>query len=606
MGRAGTAKTHGLRPAVAAFVLAIALAAGIAAADASVERAAAAPAREQTKPNVVFLLSDDQTQEEMRFMPNVRSLIGDAGATFPTTVTNWPLCCPSRATMQTGQYAHNHGVLGNQPPLGGFDRLNLAETLPVWLQRDGYYTAHIGKFLNGYEDSDVGVPPGWSEWHGSKTTYTYYGYKLLEDGQINTYGSNNENADAPAQPETYSTDVYTDKAVDVINRRAPSDQPFYLSVAYLAPHSGGPNNGQYDPAGRCEDTAKPAIRHAGTYSSLPRPRPPNFDEADVSDKPAGIAGRDALTPREIRNATRNYRCRAEALLAIDEGAKRVIDALRASGELDNTLIIYASDNGFFHGEHRIANGKNRVYEEAIRVPLLMRGPGIPRGVTDQDIAINADIPATIIDAAGATAGLPQDGQSLLPFAEHPDRKHGRELLIEQASPTGEDGEPVGNDYSAVRNSRYKYVENTTGEVELYDLLNDPYELNNLHANPAYAEVETALAARLATLRSCAGQSCRTKPSIQMKLPRQVHEQGRKPCTPAGGFLVRVRNHAQSRLVEVSYAVDGKTAVDDHSEPFDRRIPATLLRGQRKPEVTADATLVDGRVLTLHADVRICR
>ena len=590
----------------AALLLAVAMAAGLVLARAPVDRAVAAQGDEQTKPNIVFLLSDDQTQEEMRFMPNVRRLIGDAGATFPTTVTNWPLCCPSRATMQTGQYAHNHGVLGNSPPLGGFTRLDLSETLPVWLQRSGYYTAHIGKFLNGYEDSDVGVPPGWSEWHGSKTTYTYYGYKLLEDGQINTYGSNQEDADNPAQPETYSTDVYTDKAVDVIDRQAPSDQPFYLSVAYLAPHSGGPNNGADEAAGRCEDTAKPAIRHAGTYSSLPLPQPPSFNEADVSDKPAGIAGRDPLSQRDIRNATRNYRCRAEALLAIDEGTERIVSALRASGELDNTLIIYSSDNGFFHGEHRIPSGKNRVYEEAIRVPLLMRGPGIPRGVTDEDIAINADIPATIVDAAGATAGLPQDGQSLLPFAEHPDRKHGRELLIEQASPTGEDGEPVGNDYSAVRTSRYKYVENTTGEIELYDLLNDPYELNNVHGDPAYAEAETALATRLATLRNCAGKSCRTKPSIQMKLPKQVKERGRKPCTPAGDFLVRVRNHAQSRLVSVTFAIDGKDVTKDGSEPFDRRIRAKLLRGERKPEVSADATLVDGRVLTLHDEVRICR
>ena len=370
----------------------------------STDPAAAAPKADEGPPNVVLLLSDDQTLEEMRFMPKVRSLIGDRGATFPTAVTNWPLCCPARATLQTGQYAHNHGVLGNKPPIGGFGQLNLDETLPVWLQRSGYYTAHIGKFLNGYEDSDVGVPPGWSEWHGSKTTYTYYGYKLFEDGQINTYGTNQENPDAPAQPETYSTDVYTDKAVDVINQRAPSDQPFFLSVAYLAPHGGGPNSGQYEENGRCDSTAKPAARHIGAFGTTPLPQPPNFDEADVTDKPAGIAGRAPLSQREIRNATRNYRCRAESLLALDEGAERVINALKASGELDNTLVIYTSDNGFFHGEHRIANGKNRVYEEAIRVPLLMRGPDIPKGVTVDDISINADLPPTILDAAGAKAG----------------------------------------------------------------------------------------------------------------------------------------------------------------------------------------------------------
>ena len=222
-----------------------------------VQPAQAAPG-DQGRPNVVVLMSDDQTQDSMRYMDRVRELIGERGATFPTSVTNWPVCCPSRATFQTGQYAHNHGVLGNKPPLGGFGRLDSTRTLPVWLKRAGYYTAHIGKFLNGYESSPVGVPPGWSEWHGSKRTYNFYGYELLENGELNTYGSPDENPDDPARPDTYSTDVYTDKAVDLIDRRAPQSKPFFLSVAYLAPHSGGPNPRQSEPPSRCQRTAKPA------------------------------------------------------------------------------------------------------------------------------------------------------------------------------------------------------------------------------------------------------------------------------------------------------------------------------------------------------------
>jgi N-acetylglucosamine-6-sulfatase len=174
------------------------------------------------RPNVVVIMSDDQTQDSMRYMSRVQSLIGERGATFPTSVTNWPLCCPSRATFLTGQYAHNHQVLGNGAPLGGFDRLDTSKTLAVWLQGGGYYTAHIGKFLNGYEDSSVGTPTGWTEWHASKQTYTFYGYELLEDGQLVEYGTNAEDPDEPARPETYSTDVYTDKAVELIGRRAPS------------------------------------------------------------------------------------------------------------------------------------------------------------------------------------------------------------------------------------------------------------------------------------------------------------------------------------------------------------------------------------------------
>jgi len=570
----------------------------------STDAAGGAPAV-QKRPNVVVLMSDDQTQEEMRFMGRVQDLIGGKGATFPTSVTNWPLCCPSRATFQTGQYAHNHGVLGNSPPLGGFERLDTSRTLPVWLQRSGYYTAHIGKFLNGYETSEVAVPPGWSEWHGSKTTYRFYGYQLLEDGQINTYGSADENPDDPAQPGTYSTDVYSRKAVELIERRAPSRQPFFLSVAYLAPHSGGPDQPPSEPAGRCENTAKPAARHIGAFADLPLPRPPSFNEPDISDKPESLANREPLGAREISRAKRNYRCRAESLLAIDEGAKQVVDALRASGELDNTLLIYTSDNGFFHGEHRILTGKNRVYEEAIRVPLLMRGPGIPKGVNVRDLAINADLAPTILDAANADAGLPQDGRSLLPLAEHPSRQHGRELLIEQESKAGEDGEPLGTEYKAIRTSRYVYVDNTAEESELYDLDRDPFQLQNQSGNPAYAKVEAALAGRLAALQNCRGGSCRKQPSLKLKLPRAVRKDGRR-CTSRRHFVARVRNNSPSRLIKASFRVGSRSAGVDRSAPFKRRIAPRLLRRTRRPVINVDAELLDGRILTLHERVRICR
>ena len=570
------------------------------------EPADAAPG-DQRRPNVVVLMSDDQTQDSMRYMDRVRELIGDRGATFPTSVTNWPLCCPSRATFQTGQYAHNHGVLGNSPPLGGFDRLDTTRTLPVWLQRAGYYTAHIGKFLNGYERSPVGVPPGWSEWHGSKTTYTFYGYQLLEGGEVNTYGSPDEDPDNPAAPQTYSTDVYTNKAVDLINRRAPSTKPFFLSVAYLAPHSGGPKARRGEPSSRCEGTAKPALRHKGAFDSEPTPRPPSFNEPDVSDKPDAVADRDPLTAQEKRRIDKNYRCRGESLLAINEGAKRVIDALRTSGELDNTLVIYTADNGFFHGEHRVIKGKNRVYEEAIRVPLLMRGPDVKRGVSVKDLAINADLVPTILDAANATeqADLELDGQSLIPFSGHPSRKHGRELLIEQASPEGEEGEPVGLAYDAIRTSRYTYVENSTGELELYDLRNDPFQLTNRAGRPSYAAAQAALANRLDALKNCSGDGCRKRPALSLTLPRKVRERGRR-CIPAGDFVARVRNSSQSELVRASFRVDGNGAGVDQSTPFERRLAPKLLRRQPRPEIIVDAELVDGRILTLHKQVRICR
>ena len=591
-----------MRAATAVVVLAAAAAVFVALGGGSGPAASAATTTTQEQPNVVVLMSDDQTLEEMRFMPATERLIGGAGATFTNTVTNWPLCCPSRATLLTGQYAHNHGVLGNAAPQGGFDQLNADRTLPVWLQRAGYWTVHIGKFLNGYENSAVGVPPGWSDWHGSKKTYFYYGYQLLEAGQVVTYGSVNEDPDAPADPDSYSTDVFTDKAVAAIADRAPSDQPFFLSLSYLAPHSGQPDGG------RCGNSAKPAARHAGLLDDEPLPQPPNLNEADTSDKPRSISDLEPLTPEQLARTTTNYRCRAEALLAIDESVERVVEQLRASGELRNTLVIYESDNGFFHGEHRLSGGKNKVYEEAIRVPLLMRGPGIPRGVTVADETVNADVAPTIVDAAGAKAGLPQDGMSLLPFAAHPERMHGREVLIEQDPPNLPSGRPRGTEYEAIRTDRYKFVRYWNNEIELYDLAADPYELDNLARDPAFEEVQRALSARLEKLAVCAGKTCRTKPAMKLELPDQVRRGGKR-CRKAGDFVAAVKRPGDdpwNSLVRVSFRVSGEDAGNDAAAPFKRRLSSRLLREQPKPLIEADAELVDGRILTLTERVRICR
>ena len=581
----------------AALVAAVVALAGTGAPTASVAQA-------PQKPNIVVLMSDDQTAASQAVMAKTNELIGGAGATFPNSFTNWPLCCPSRATFLTGQYAHNHAVLGNQPPFGGFERLDGSESLPVWLQRSGYYTAHVGKYLNGYEDSAVGVPPGWSEWRGTKRTYTFYGEQLLEHGQLVTYGSTNEDPDNPANPDAYSTDLFTRKAVEIINRKAPADQPLFLSVAYLAPHSGGPNAPADEPQSRCEGSAKPAVRHLGAFANEPLPTPPNFNEADISDKPAGMASRPFLTEDQIVNTTRRYRCRLESLLAVDEGVASVIEALRASGELDNTLVAYTSDNGFFAGEHRVQNGKNRVYEESIRVPLLIRGPGIPTGVTVDDLAINADLSPTILDAADATAGRVQDGQSLLNFAAHPERRHGRELLIEQYGNAPDEEGQAGVTYVGIRTTRYKYVENGTGEIELYDLEADPYELNNLQGNPEYAAAQAALAGRLAALRACAGQTCRSHPSLTLKIPDSIRANGRS-CRSPKDFFARVQGPGSAAVTELTFRVNSELAGRDTAKPLKKRILPRLLRRGKRPEVRVIAELVDGREYSLQQRVRVC-
>jgi arylsulfatase A-like enzyme len=207
-----------------------------------------------------------------------------------------------------------------------------------------------------------------------------------------------------------------------------------------------------------------------------------------------------LTPSQIADIQRKYRCQLESLLSIDEGVKKVIDALSAKGELNNTLIVYTSDNGYFNGEHRIAANKMRLYEESIRVPLEMRGPGIPAGAAVNDLAINADLAPTIMEVAtAATPGLTMDGRSLIPVAQKPGLEKGRVLLIEE--PT----------FAAIRSERYIYAEYDSGEKELYDLQRDPFELQSRHNDPTYGLTKAQLATELHQLETCAGTTCRVHP-----------------------------------------------------------------------------------------------
>jgi arylsulfatase A-like enzyme len=449
--------------------------------------AALGHATAQATPNILVIESDDQTVEEMRVMDHVSSLIGAQGATFANSFVNYSLCCPSRATFLTGQYEHNHRVASNQWPDGGFLRfesLHAYNNLAVWLHKAGYYTALIGKYLNAYKN-DPPVPPGWSEWHAAPEGYGVYNYVLNNNGTLVQYGSD---------PADFKQDVLTRKAVNLVDRRAPISKPFFLWLTYTAPHWSPPDPNP-NPPFNCRHAAKPAPRDAHAFDDEPLPRPPNFNEADVSDKPGKIRDLPRLSQSQIADIQRGYRCELESLLSVDVGVKQVVDALEENGILDHTLVIYTSDNGYFHGEHRIPKDKQRIYEESIRVPLQMRGPGIPAGETVADPVINADLAPTIVDAANATARLTMDGTSLIPVAEDPGLERGRELLIEE--PT----------FEAIRTPRYMYAEHSGGAKELYDLAKDPFELQSRHDTPGYTSVKADLASRLDALKTCSGSSC---------------------------------------------------------------------------------------------------
>jgi N-acetylglucosamine-6-sulfatase len=455
----------------------------------------------QKRPNIVVVMSDDQTVESVRVMSNLQRLLMREGTTFDNSFASYPLCCPSRATFLTGQYAHNHTVMGNSPPEGGYVKLDHSNTLPVWLRRSGYYTAHIGKYLNGYGNPSRGaastteVPAGWTNWQGSidPSTYQFYNYTLNENGRLVQYGSD---------PASYQADVYTRKAVEIIRQRARSTRPFFLSVAYLAPHSGGPRTAQ-DPPNQA--TPEPAPRHQNDFESQALPRPPSFNEADVSDKPAVIRNRNPLRPAQIRGIEENYQQRLESILAIDEGLAAMVAALRQAGELSNTLFIFTADNGFFHGEHRVPSGKVLVYEPSIRVPLVIRGPGFGKNKHVSDLVANIDVAATILAAAKVKARRVLDGRALQPFGKRPSTNWNRDILLE----TGAAGRQGQNRYTAIRTHRHVYVEYANGDRELYDLQADPHQLTSLHADPASASLRQQLASRLARLRTCKGAACRT-------------------------------------------------------------------------------------------------
>jgi N-acetylglucosamine-6-sulfatase len=464
------------------------------------------PAGAAAAPNVVVIETDDQTVADLAAMPRTSSSISGQGVAFATSVVSLSQCCPSRATLLTGRYAHNHGVRSSAAPFGGAGRLDDSQTLATWLRRAGYATALVGRYLNGYgRDDPFAVPRGWTEWHVlyGGTTFRYYDYTINHNGRLRTYGS---------LPSDYQTDVITGLAEAVIRRRAARKAPFFLWTAYVAPHTGQPRE-LGDPPG---SSTVPATRHRGAFAGLTPPLTPAFDEADVSDKPVAIAARPPLAAARVLAIQETWRQRQEALRAVDEGVARIVRALRAAGELRDTLVIFTSDNGFMTGEHRLAAGKIVPYEPSIRVPLLMRGPGIPAGAVRTQPVWNGDLAPTILAAAGARSPWPPDGRSLWPLIRRPARWPGRDILLEGSWRRRLHG-PL---YTGLRTERHVYVEHATGERELYDLARDPDQLDNLAARPESAPVQAVLAARLARLRRCKGADCSRRQQPRAASTRQ--------------------------------------------------------------------------------------
>ncbi len=525
-----------------------------------------APAPKQSRrPNVITILTDDMRTDDLRWMPNVRSLIEDQGLNFRNSFASNPLCAPSRASLLTGQYSQSTGVytvLNNN----SFKAFDDRRTLGTSLNAAGYNTLFLGKYINGYgqQKSKVTgkgsfryVPPGWTDWYGSVErpahsgydaggTYAYYHVIFNHNGTIDD-----------SHARQYQSDVEGRLASRLITKYHRSAKPFFLYFAPIAPHFGAPTEK--------DDPTHVVWPNTGKHESMKTPaRPPSvrgiFDkqilrasgmptnggpsEKNVSDKHRPMRYLPELSPQEriaVREVTRQ---RAEALYALDKQVKRLVQTLKATGEYKNTVIMFTSDNGYFLGEHRMRQGKILANEPSLRVPFVICGPGIPHG-TRFDPITTEDVTATILQLTGASPPHPSDGTSVVPsfkadqgwklpvitegttwdsFARRAAKRH---------PPLFKDGRST----IGIRTAGWKYIRYDNGDGELYDLTRDPNELHSQFGQPKYARIQAELNRVWLSHKDCAGASC------LVPLPKDLQAQ------PAQN---RVMTDKQSRGVDLRY------------------------------------------------------
>jgi N-acetylglucosamine-6-sulfatase len=451
------------------------------------------------RPNIVFILTDDMRKDDLRYMPKTSTLLEQEGMSFENAFVSNALCAPSRATIMRGQYSHQNGVWSNSATdspttrIGGWqayqEKGNEEDNVATRLQGAGYRTGLFGKYMNRYAHTTY-KPLGWDRWFAVSTSGdpSYFNYDVNDDGTIWHYGANDSD---------YMTDVLSSKTNAFIANSAPLSQPFFAYVAPIAPHA----------------PATPAPRDAHTFDGVEGPRYSSFDEAVISDKPPWIRQLPRLTSDRVSDIDNSHENRVESLQAVDDMVQGVVRTLRDAHEMRNTYIFFTSDNGFHLGEHRIPEQKWRPYEEDVRMPLLVRGPGVVAGSTTYKMALNTDFMSTFLDLACSSAS-PCDTQN---WSYVPDGRslesvlHGtattwRSAVLLEASAN------YSPAYRGIRTSgtsgapKRKYIEYRDSVRELYALGPDPRERTNAYDS---ASSPNALAARLHELEGCAGNTCRT-------------------------------------------------------------------------------------------------
>ena len=447
-----------------------------------------APGGTATRTNVVFVLADDLSANLVQYMPNVKALAGD-GTTFSQYTVTDSLCCPSRSSILTGRFPHNTGVFTNSGDDGGFgvfQREQERDTFATTLRGQGYRTAMMGKYLNGYQPDKHGVRPGWTEWDVAGGGYNEYNYNLNENGTLKHYGR---------APEDYLTTVIGDKANAFITASAAAGEPFLLEVATFSPH------GPYTPAPQDEQA----------FPGLKAPRGPSFDRVPA-DAPAWLAGREPLTAGEIAKLDTAYRKRAQSVLSIDRMIGNLRQTLERAGVADRTVVVFSSDNGFHLGEHRLTAGKQTAFDHDVHVPLVVAGPGVRKGAAVAAAVQNIDLRPTFEQLGGVTPGPAVDGRNLLPLLRDGEATAWRTTgLIEHHGPgtAADDPDkqtPAGGTpptYAALRGLDFTYVEYEGGAREYYDRSTDPDELANTAAKLP-SDRAAQLHDTLEKLRACRG------------------------------------------------------------------------------------------------------
>lgn len=478
------------------------------------------PVERAGQPNVLMVMTDDMRYDELRYLPHVREFIADRGTDFTNSFAPTPLCCPNRASFLTGEFPHNHGVWWHEEPWG-YGSFDDSRTLAGALQHAGYSTGYVGKYLNRYGIAapkaapgaapSTYVPAGWDEWRGTPDAVPVPSWDPLA-GSTYDYFDTTVNVNGTLEPHQgeYSSQVLVNEGIDVLDRFAGGTEPWFLQINSLAPHHGAPFEPD-DPF--LETPARPDWVKGRFDAEIPRAPgiPPNgvSPEADVSDK-AEITSRHRDPGPGAQHAVRETaRQRAESLFALDRHLARLFRELKASGEYDDTVVVFTSDNGYLLGEHRWLSGKVIGFEPSYRVPLLIAGPGVPAGER-VDPVTTVDLTASILDWADARLRK-ADGISFVDDLEGSSgwtRAIGYESYLPSIANLhdvrGFDGPQTA---IGIRTAQYFYVKYSSGEVELFDLERDPLEMESRADDPAYADVRRDLNAAWRKFHDCAGADC---------------------------------------------------------------------------------------------------